>query len=124
MMFYTGDRFPGWKGSLFVGGLTGQALVRLTLNGDKVIGEVTADRRGEWVLVPAQPMSPGDRLLSLEASDAKAGAPVRSGGGLNHGPSLPTTSSGSPRSVTVSQEFFSTRRPTRDSRRRIIATSR
>jgi glucose/arabinose dehydrogenase len=39
MMFYTGDRFPAWKGSLFVGGLTGQALVRLTLSGDKVVGE-------------------------------------------------------------------------------------
>jgi nucleoid-associated protein YgaU len=48
------------------------------LDGDKVVGEVTADRRGEWVLVPVQPMSPGDRLLSLEASDPKAGAAVRS----------------------------------------------
>jgi LysM repeat protein len=47
-------------------------------DGDKVIGEVTADRRGEWVLVPDQPMTPGDRLLSLEASDPKGGAPVRS----------------------------------------------
>ena len=47
-------------------------------DGDKVIGEVTADRRGEWVLVPDQPMSPGDRLLSLEASDPKGGATVRS----------------------------------------------
>src|SRR5438034_899365 len=35
-------------------------------DGDKIIGEVTADRRGEWVLVPEQPMSLGDRLLSLE----------------------------------------------------------
>ena len=25
MMFYTGDKFPAWKGSLFVGGLAGQA---------------------------------------------------------------------------------------------------
>jgi len=47
-------------------------------DGDKVIGEVTADRRGEWVLVPDQPMSPGDRLLSLEAADPKGGATVRS----------------------------------------------
>jgi nucleoid-associated protein YgaU len=47
-------------------------------DGDKVIGEVMADRRGEWVLVPDQPMSPGDRLLSLEASGPKAGATVRS----------------------------------------------
>jgi LysM repeat protein len=47
-------------------------------DGDKVIGEVMADRRGEWVLVPDQPMSPGDRLLSLEASNPNGGATIRS----------------------------------------------
>ena len=47
-------------------------------DGDKVIGEVTADRRGEWVLVPDQPISPGDRLLSLEASGPTGGATVKS----------------------------------------------
>ena len=47
-------------------------------DGDKVIGEVTADRRGEWVLVPDQPIGPGDRLLSLEASGPKGGTTVRS----------------------------------------------
>lgn len=39
MLFYTGDRFPGWKGNLFIGGLEAQALVRLVLNGDRVIAE-------------------------------------------------------------------------------------
>ncbi|HEY3826604.1 MAG TPA: PQQ-dependent sugar dehydrogenase [Bryobacteraceae bacterium] len=39
MMFYTGDRFPDWKGSVFVGGLDARALVRLVLNGDHVIAE-------------------------------------------------------------------------------------
>ena len=29
MAFYTGDLFPAWKGSLFVGALAGQMLVRL-----------------------------------------------------------------------------------------------
>jgi nucleoid-associated protein YgaU len=47
-------------------------------DGDKVIGEVTADRRGEWVLVPEQPIGPGDRLLSLEASNPQGGAGVKS----------------------------------------------
>jgi nucleoid-associated protein YgaU len=47
-------------------------------DGDKVIGEVTADRRGEWVLVPEQPIGPGDRLLSLEASNGSGGAAVKS----------------------------------------------
>jgi glucose/arabinose dehydrogenase len=39
MTFYTGDAFPAWKGSLFVGGLGGTALVRLVVEGEKVVGE-------------------------------------------------------------------------------------
>jgi glucose/arabinose dehydrogenase len=39
LAFYTGDRFPEWKGSLFVGALRGQALHRLVLDGEKVVGE-------------------------------------------------------------------------------------
>ncbi|MFN2445024.1 MAG: PQQ-dependent sugar dehydrogenase [Vicinamibacterales bacterium] len=39
MVFYTGDLFPAWKGSLFIGGLATRDLVRLTLKGDKVTGE-------------------------------------------------------------------------------------
>jgi glucose/arabinose dehydrogenase len=31
LLFYTGDRYPGWKGNLFVGSLTPGALVRLEL---------------------------------------------------------------------------------------------
>jgi glucose/arabinose dehydrogenase len=37
--FYTGSVFPEWKGNLFVGALAGQALHRLILDGDKVVGE-------------------------------------------------------------------------------------
>jgi glucose/arabinose dehydrogenase len=39
MAFYTGDRFPKWKGNLFVGALRDQMLVRLELNGEKVVKE-------------------------------------------------------------------------------------
>ena len=39
MAFYTADLFPAWKGSLFVGALAGQMLVRLTLDGETVTGE-------------------------------------------------------------------------------------
>ena len=35
LMVYSGDRFPEWKGSLFTGGMSGQQLVRLTVNGRK-----------------------------------------------------------------------------------------
>jgi glucose/arabinose dehydrogenase len=39
LAFYTGNLFPQWKGSLFVGALRGQMLDRLTLDGDKVVAE-------------------------------------------------------------------------------------
>ena len=35
-VWYTGDRYPGWKGSLVVGSLQPGALVRLTVEDDKV----------------------------------------------------------------------------------------
>jgi glucose/arabinose dehydrogenase len=38
-MFYTGDRFPEWRGNLFVGGMARPRLVRLTLNGPRVVEE-------------------------------------------------------------------------------------
>lgn len=46
LLFYTGDRFPEWKGNLFVGSLKGHSLIRLVLNGDRVVGEerLLADR--------------------------------------------------------------------------------
>jgi aldose sugar dehydrogenase len=39
MSFYAGSRFPGWKGSLFVGALKDMSLVRLTLEGNSVVRE-------------------------------------------------------------------------------------
>ncbi len=39
MAFLTSDRYPGWKGSLFIGALRGQALVRITLDGNKVVAQ-------------------------------------------------------------------------------------
>ncbi|HEY0377976.1 MAG TPA: PQQ-dependent sugar dehydrogenase [Pyrinomonadaceae bacterium] len=37
--FYTGDAFPAWRGSLFVGALREQRLVRLVIKGNRVVGE-------------------------------------------------------------------------------------
>lgn len=39
MAFYTGDAFPRWKGNLFVGALKYRMLVRLVLDGEKVVHE-------------------------------------------------------------------------------------
>ncbi|HYD53215.1 MAG TPA: PQQ-dependent sugar dehydrogenase, partial [Gemmatimonadaceae bacterium] len=45
--WYTGDAFPAWKGSLFVGALGQQRLVRLEVRDDRVTGEehLLTDRR-------------------------------------------------------------------------------
>jgi glucose/arabinose dehydrogenase len=39
MTFYTGDIFPAWKDSVFVGALRGRHVSRLSLDGDKVVQE-------------------------------------------------------------------------------------
>ncbi|MGQ0736237.1 MAG: PQQ-dependent sugar dehydrogenase [Acidobacteriota bacterium] len=41
MLFYTGDRCPGWKGDMLVASLAGQRLVRLRLDGRRVVDEET-----------------------------------------------------------------------------------
>ena len=39
MVFYTGNQFPGWRGSLFVGALAGRHVSRLPTDGKKILGE-------------------------------------------------------------------------------------
>ncbi|HET9903318.1 MAG TPA: PQQ-dependent sugar dehydrogenase [Xanthobacteraceae bacterium] len=39
MAFYTGDKFPRWRGNLFVGALAGEMLVRLEIKDAKVVKE-------------------------------------------------------------------------------------
>lgn len=39
MLFYTGDLFPAWKGSVFIGGLVTTNLVRLDIKDNRVVGE-------------------------------------------------------------------------------------
>jgi glucose/arabinose dehydrogenase len=41
LLVYTGDRFPQWRGNMFAGGMVGQQLARLTLDGQRVIGRET-----------------------------------------------------------------------------------
>lgn len=46
MAFYTGDAFEPWKGNLFLGALAGASLIRLELDGNRVVHEerLLADR--------------------------------------------------------------------------------
>jgi glucose/arabinose dehydrogenase len=41
LVFYTGDAIPAWKGDLFAGGLVGQQIRRVMLDGDRVVGQET-----------------------------------------------------------------------------------
>ena len=41
LLIYTGDQFPEWQGNLFVGGMAGQQLARLTMDGQQVVIEET-----------------------------------------------------------------------------------
>lgn len=41
LLLYTGDAFPAWRGSLFVGGLAGEQLARVSVDGVRKTGEET-----------------------------------------------------------------------------------
>jgi aldose sugar dehydrogenase len=47
MAFLTSERYPGWKDSLFIGTLRTQSLLRLELDGTRVVREevLLGDRR-------------------------------------------------------------------------------
>jgi nucleoid-associated protein YgaU len=68
----------GPTGTVVIAGRAEPGARVVVRDGEQPIGEVTADRRGEWVLIPEQPIAPGNRLLSAEASSPESGAPVKS----------------------------------------------
>ena len=47
-------------------------------DGERSLGSVSADARGEWVLLPDQPLSPGARELSLSERTTPAAEPTPS----------------------------------------------
>ncbi len=74
MAFYTGDRFPRWKGDLFVGALRDQLLVRLRLDGEKVVKE---ERMLQGTLGRIRDVRQGPDGLLYLLVDSSAGAVVR-----------------------------------------------
>jgi len=54
-------------GAVIAGRARPGAVVRL-FDGDKPVGDVTADANGEWVFTPSQPLAPGRHDLRLEAA--------------------------------------------------------
>jgi len=74
LVIYTGDLFPQWKGDGLIGALSGQALIRVDIDGDRArkadqwdmgarIRAVDQGPRGELYLLED---GPGGRLLRLE----------------------------------------------------------
>ena len=55
------------KGDTVVAGRAAPGSKVRILDHGKIIGETTADKRGEWVFVPETPLPPGNRQLTLEA---------------------------------------------------------
>ena len=76
LMTYTGDVFPAWKGSIFAGGLAGQQVARLTMTGQRVVGEETLMHRMGRVRDIRQ--SPdGYIYVAIESRDGSPTAVVR-----------------------------------------------
>jgi nucleoid-associated protein YgaU len=55
------------QGSAVIAGRAEPLATVTILDGGRPIGQVTADQRGEWVLLPENPLEPGSRQLSLSA---------------------------------------------------------
>src|SRR5688500_9470162 len=73
MMIYTGDRFPEWRGNIFVGGMVGERLARLTLDGQRVVNrETLVQQMGRIRDVRQGP----DGYIYLVTDDREGGKPT------------------------------------------------
>lgn len=62
------------RGNVVIAGKADPDCVVTVRNGDTVVGTATADRRGDWVIVPAEPLASGESQLSLSAKCGDAPA--------------------------------------------------
>jgi aldose sugar dehydrogenase len=82
MAFYTGDKFPGWRGSLLVGALAAQLVARLELSGGRAareermlrqVGERIRDvRQGPDGFVYLLTDAERGRILRLRPADGRS----------------------------------------------------
>ncbi|WP_373388775.1 PQQ-dependent sugar dehydrogenase [Pseudomonas alcaligenes] len=71
MAFYDAERFPAWRHSLFVGALADQALIRLQLDGDKVVHEERLLQGRGWRIRDVRLGPDGFLYLLTDAPDGK-----------------------------------------------------
>ena len=74
MAFYTGAKYPAWRGNLFIGALKFRQIRRLILDGDRVVAEETL-LRSLRRRIRAIRQSPAGDLYFL--TDARRGAVMR-----------------------------------------------
>ena len=74
MAFYTGDKFPAWRGNLFVGSLKFRHLVRVELEGERVVGQ---ERLLEGTFGRVRDVRQGPDGLLYILTDENAGALIR-----------------------------------------------
>jgi glucose/arabinose dehydrogenase len=83
--FYTGDKFPGWNGNIFVGGLVGTQLQRVVLNQKglptrrqslltELKQRIREVRQGPDGLLYLLTDEPAGALLKIEPVDAVSGS--------------------------------------------------
>ena len=56
------------QGNMVMAGRAQPGATVIIMDGEREIGRVTADDRGEWVFIPTQPVPPGTRQFSLRAT--------------------------------------------------------
>jgi glucose/arabinose dehydrogenase len=74
MAFYTGDKFPAWRGNLFVGSLKFRHLVRLELDGERVVSQ---ERLLEGAFGRVRDVRQGPDGLLYLLTDENEGALIR-----------------------------------------------
>jgi len=76
--FYTGDKFPGWKGDLFVSAMVGQKLIRLEIKDRQIVSQeaVFADY-GRVRDVKTGPDGNLYALLQNQNGDPRGGSIIR-----------------------------------------------
>lgn len=61
--------FADETGKLVAAGRAEEGWIVRLASGSQTLGEAKADENGEWVLIPEQPLAPGEHILSLLATD-------------------------------------------------------